>query len=240
MKPRALIPWWQGTNCHHETKHACERAGARAEIVLMSQLVGGQRKLYEADLVVLAGGFSLGDYGWGAGCGAAIDLVYRLGDQLQEARSRRIPMIGFCNGAQILAATGLVPGQGTIGHPTVIFDVNSGGQFEHWVETRVFLHEPQGAGNVWTKGLEGRMVRMTAAHREGRLVCADGTAAHTPIIGTYGNPEGESTYPRSPSGSPIAGIGSIDSLIAVFMPHVERMPYDDGIEIIRCGVRAVQ
>lgn len=233
MKPQVIIPWWRGTNCHRETKFKFEQAGARVDVVPIVTLREGKRRLSDTDLIVFAGGFSEGDYGWGAGCAAAIDLVYVLGDQLQEAVQRRIPIGGFCNGAQTMTATGLLPSGARFGTPAAVLDVNLSALFEHWVATKIVLHD---CGNLWTRGLDGVELITPSAHHEGRLVCEEPTPVFD-ILGSYGTYDGDVTM--SPNGSPIAGIGSPDKTRAWFMPHPERNG-EVGLHIIRNGVDAVR
>ena len=239
MKPKVILPFFPGTNCHHEMAHAFALAGAEPEIVLLSSLVVGRRRLTDADLIGLAGGFSFGDH-FGSGRVAAYELVHRFRDQLLLARERRIPMLGICNGFQILVAAGLLPGDGPVGEPNAILDLNLSAKFEHWGNTRVVLHEPSGINCVWTKGMDGVSMRLPVAHGEGRIV-GDGKWS---IVGTYGTNEGVAEYPTSPNGSPVAGICDPTGVIAGFMPHPERRVDElhggsQGLLIYSVGVESV-
>lgn len=240
MRPQAFVLWFPGTNCHKEMARAFGAAGAASRIVLLSELVDGHTRLTDCDLLGLPGGFSFGDH-FGSGRIAAFDLVRRFGDQLTAAREKRIPMLGVCNGFQILAAAGLLPGDGPIGEPTALLDANSSARFEHWSETTVVLHD---AGNcVWTRGLDGREVVMPVAHGEGRLVGPN--PERWRVMATYGTREGDASYPASPNGSAIAGICNETGEICGLMPHPERRidalhGGDDGLAIFQAGVAAVR
>jgi len=242
MKPRALVLWFPGTNCHHEMMQAFEKAGARAELALLNVLQQGKQKITDADLIGIPGGFSFGDH-FGAGRVAAFELVSRFREQLLDVRLKKIPIIGVCNGFQILAATGLLPGSGEIDEPIAILDLNLSARFEHWGNTRMVLHEPVGVECVWTSGMDGLPMRLPVAHGEGRLVGGK-DSAHWKVVGTYGTDEGTADYPASPNGSPIAGICDASGTIAGFMPHPERR-IDDlhggslGLLIFQAGVAAV-
>ena len=241
MKPHASVLWFPGTNCHREMMRAFEVAGARTTLVLLNSLLEGKRRLTESDLIGIPGGFSFGDH-FGAGRVAAYDLTQRLLDQLLELKSRRVPILGICNGFQILVAAGLLPGDGPVGTPTAVMDFNQTARFEHWYTTKVFLHQPARASCVWTDGLDGVLVRMPSAHGEGRPYSSTPLSR---VIGTYGSYEGNEEYPDSPNGSAIAGICDPSGAIAGFMPHPERRIDElrggsDGNRIFYAGVRAVQ
>lgn len=238
-KPRAIIPWVPGTNCHLETQRALELAGARPEVLPLKLCLLGRRRLDEADLIIWPGGFGHGDH-FGTGRVQAIDLRLRLSDQLSRVLERRIPMLGICNGFQVLTAAGLI-GAGPAREPTVALDFNQSANFEHWYNVTVYLHEPK-VRCIWTKGLEGVPIVIPTAHGEGRPV---GDLDRLHITGTYGTEEGTKEYPASPNGSHIAAACDATGLIMGIMPHPDRRVDklrggDDGLAIFRNGVDAVR
>ena len=243
MKPRVIIPWFPGTNCHWETKHAFEKAGADGRIVLLKQLLDGRVRLTDADLIALAGGFSWGDH-LRAGYVAAMDFVYLLRDQLLEAVERQIPMIGICNGFQMLVTAGLLPGGQGIGKPTALLDNNASARFEHWNRTVIYLHKPSGIDCLWVKGLDGHKMYLPVGHGEGQLVLLDGSAVLN-VVATYGTMSGDASYPVSPNGSAVAGICDPTGRIIGLMPHPERRTDSEhggayGLPIFQAGVNAVK
>jgi len=242
MTPRALIPWFPGTNCHWEMKRAFELAGARAEIVLHGDLARSKKRLFDCDLLGFAGGFSFGDH-FGAGRLAALELRNLLLDQLLEVEQRKIPILGICNGFQILVEAGLLPGKNKRDTPTAVLDLNSSARFEHWRNAQIYIHEQRGVDSVWIKGLDGMPLILPVANAEGRFVSLGSSDAH--VIATYGSKRGEIVYPRSPSGSRIAAVQNEDGRIAGFMPHPERRVCklyggDEGLLIFKAGVEAVK
>ena len=240
MKPRASVLWFPGTNCHHEMLRAFELAGAQASLVLLNTLLEDRGRLTDTDLVGIPGGFSFGDH-FGAGRVAAYDLTQRLSDQLLELQQRHVPILGICNGFQILVASGLLPGDGPVGIPTAVMDLNETARFEHQYATCVFLHDDPQTSCVWTKGLDGVLVYMPSAHGEGRPYTQ---APVSRVVGTYGSYQGSDQYPDSPNGSSIAGMCDPSGAIAGFMPHPERrterhLGGGDGLQIFQAGVRSV-
>lgn len=241
MKPRATVIWAPGTNCHHEMLRAFHLAGADSRLVLTSNLASGREKLYETDLLGFPGGFSWGDH-FGAGRMQALDLLNRLRDQLLEAKARRVPMIGVCNGFQVLVSAGLLPG-GELGVPEAALYMNASANFEHWNHTPVCFFGRHARRCHWTSGLAS-MTTMTlpVAHGEGRLVFLENKPRN--VVATYGSPAGVAAYPISPNGSYVAGICDDSGLVFGLMPHPERRidslhGGDWGLDIFRCGVEAV-
>ncbi len=239
FRPRVIIPWFPGTNCHQEMAYAFQLAGADPQIVTICDLANKLRKLSDTDLIGFAGGFSYGDH-FRSGAFAANDLLTLLWEELAAARQKKIPILGICNGFQILVETGLLPGDQGIGKPTAVLDRNHSTRFEHWCEIPLYLHSPNATKCVWLSDLDGTSLTLPVAHGEGRLVPE--TSESYIATATYGTPEGEISM--SPNGSPIAGICSPDGLVMGMMPHPERRVDkvyggNQGLVIFKSGVRAV-
>lgn len=109
MKPRVLVLYASGTNRDGEAAFACELAGGQPEIVHVNQLRNGERRLLDYHMLVLPGGFSYGD-DLGAGKLWAVALRHRLGDDLEAFIQAGRPVLGICNGFQVLVKAGLLPG----------------------------------------------------------------------------------------------------------------------------------
>ncbi len=107
--PRIMILHATGSNRDREAAFACELAGGAPEIVHVNQVAAGERRLLDAQMLVLPGGFSYGD-DLGAGKLWAVALRYRLGDELQAFVNSGRPVMGICNGFQVLVKAGLLPG----------------------------------------------------------------------------------------------------------------------------------
>jgi phosphoribosylformylglycinamidine (FGAM) synthase-like amidotransferase family enzyme len=121
MKPTVNVLYLPGTNCHAETIRAFARAGARPRLVFLADIISGVARLDDADILCIPGGFSFGDH-LGAGAVAALMLRTRLAEQFQACIDR--PMIGICNGFQIILRAGRFG-------PGVSLKVNDSGTFEN-------------------------------------------------------------------------------------------------------------
>ena len=105
---RALVVAGPGTNRDRDVLDALELAGADTHIVLASELVERPSMLDDVRLAVVAGGFSYAD-SLGAGRMLALDLALGVGDALRGFVADGRPLIGICNGFQVLTAAGMPP-----------------------------------------------------------------------------------------------------------------------------------
>lgn len=201
--PPALVIAGPGTNRDHDLALALQLAGAEPTIVLASELVRHPELLRDARLVGIAGGFSYGD-ALGAGRMLGLDLMVGLGDGLKEFVATGRPVIGICNGFQVLTRTKLLPG--ALGH-------NAHGRFEcRWV-----VLEPQPSSRcLWTKGID-QAIHAPIAHGEGRYVHPDpsslGEAGQIALRYRSTNPNG--------SVADIAGVCNPAGNVLGLMPHPE-------------------
>lgn len=200
---RAIVIAGPGTNRDCDVRKALEHAGADARIVLASELVARPALLDDAGLAVVAGGFSYAD-SLGAGRMLALDLVLGIGDALRGFVSAGRPLIGICNGFQVLTAAGLLPG--ALGH-------NAQGRFDcRWV----VLEPVPDSVSVWTAGINDP-IHCPIAHGEGRYVHPDpdGLAAAGQVALRY-----RSTNPNG-SVADTAGVCDPTGVVLGLMPHPE-------------------
>lgn len=201
-RPRAMVLAAPGTNRDHDVAFALTLAGADPRITLLEELIAEPSVLLrDTQLLVLAGGFSYAD-ALGAGRMWALAATNRLGDVLTRFVALGRPVIGICNGFQVLTRAGLLPG--ALGH-------NDSGHFQcEWVRLAM-----PASKSIWTTGLEP--IECPIAHGEGRYVHPDvaALAAAGQVALTYegGNPNG--------SAAGIAGVCDESGVVLGLMPHPE-------------------
>ncbi|HEV2380646.1 MAG TPA: phosphoribosylformylglycinamidine synthase I [Terriglobia bacterium] len=230
-----------GTNCHEETAAALERAGGRSELVLLHDLVEGSKRLDRYQALIIPGGFAYGDH-LGAGRVFATMLVAELRGQLTDFLEADKPLLGICNGFQVLTEAGLLPGRMPGCRGMALLE-NESAHFEDRM-VRIVVSEDT---SPWTAGLSGRILAMPSAHAEGRPLIEPGLAAGGARVAfRYCDAQGSPTdrYPNNPSGSPgaVAGIADNTGCVLGLMPHPERAALavhesQDGLELFRNLVR---
>ncbi len=203
----AIVIAGPGTNRDRDAVLALELAGAVPEIVLVDELTANPRRIGAVDIVAIAGGFSYGD-SLGAGRLLALDISNgnfgHLGDALRAFVASGRPVIGICNGFQVLTRAGLLPG--ALGH-------NAGG---HFVCQWVTLAKEASSRCIWTKYAPD-LIDCPIAHGEGRYVHPDPAAlassGQVALRYAGGNPNG--------SVADIAGVCDETGLVLGMMPHPE-------------------
>lgn len=236
MKPTILILHASGTNRDGEAARACELAGGLPEIVHLNQLRAGERHMADYDMLLLPGGFSYGD-ALGAGARWALDLHVFFHDQIHAFVDSGKPVLGICNGFQVLVKAGILPGQHTaesqrgelaeIGTRRVTLTENAAGHFEcRWVHLRA----NPGAAAGFLRAID-ELIFCPIAHGEGNFqvrddaTLADLTARNLiafHYVDADGNPA-DGRYPLNPNGSvaDIAGICNARGNVVGLMPHPE-------------------
>jgi len=216
---RIAIVVFPGTNCEEETHYVLGTLFGQPVERVWHQ----DTDLDAYDCVILPGGFSYGDH-LRAGAIARFSPVMQSVARL-AARDRLI--VGICNGFQILAEAGLLPG-------TLL--PNAGRSFlSTWVYCRVESQATPATAQIPA----GTMLRLPIAHGEGRYFADERTLAslerNRQVILRYVEPDGTMSDAANPNGSSraIAGICNEGGNVFGLMPHPERaaepeLPGQDG------------
>jgi phosphoribosylformylglycinamidine synthase I len=226
MKPRTLILRTAGTNCDGETAYAFERAGAQSVFIHINQLLQNPRQIMDYQILALPGGFSYGD-DIAAGKILANQITHHLRDVLHDFVAAGKPVIGICNGFQVLIKTDLLPGPiaNQIGQTATLTNNDCGRFVDRWIRLA-----PRGRKCIWTAGLEP--LDLPIAHGEGKFVPAGDPVRlalwhNDQVALTYATAENQSAglqFPDNPNGSidDIAGVCDSTGLVFGLMPHPER------------------
>ena len=221
-----------GSNCDRDTMHAIALAGAEPV-----ELWHEQADLQGVAGVILPGGFAYGDY-LRAGVIARFSPVMR---SVAAFAADGGMVLGICNGFQILAEAGLVPGA---------LLRNRGMRF---TGRDVHIAVEQADSPFTSLAGPRRPLRMPIAHGEGcyfaEPAMLDQLEANNQILFRYvradGTVAGESDDPANPNGSmrAIAGVRNAAGNVAGLMPHPERasealLGSDDGFAIVRSFVES--
>jgi phosphoribosylformylglycinamidine synthase len=198
MTVRVGVVVFPGTNCELDVQWAIEAQGAEAEL-----LWHGDRTVRGVDAVVVPGGFAHGDY-LRTGAIARFSPVM---DAVAEHAAAGGPVVGICNGFQVLTEAGLLPGA---------LQKNTGLTF---VCDTVELEVVSTRSVLTTRAERGAVLRIPINHFEGNYVCDADTLARLRaedrvVVRYVDNPNG--------SLDDIAGISNEAGNVVGLMPHPER------------------
>jgi phosphoribosylformylglycinamidine synthase I len=221
-----------GTNCDAETQRAFQELGVQAEVLHVNELIK-RGNLLDYNVLVFPGGFSFGDY-VRSGVIFARSLSVKLGKEIDTFVDEGRPILGICNGFQILVEYGLLPGfEGTSTYPEATLTTNVPQGFKcQWVHLK---NENKGKCVFTSKIPAGKVLRMPIAHGEGRLLFPKEKEQsmlkklidEDMLVFRYCTKDGaaaDDKYPANPNGSfyDIAGICNREGNIFGLMPHPER------------------
>ncbi len=192
----------------------------------------GPAALTRADGVVIPGGFSYGDYLRVGAVAAVSEILEGIRTLAEEDK----PVLGICNGFQILVEAGLLPG--------TLLPNESAKFICRWVHLRVC-----DVASIFTDGLEGLVLRIPIAHADGNYYTDADKLKQLKIEGRipfrYCTSEGEMIPSANPNGSVenIAGVANSKGNVLGMMPHPERasraiLGSEDGLIVLENLVRA--
>ena len=221
MAVRVGVVLFHGSNCEHDVSEAVRLLGGEAEI-----LWHGDRGLAGVDAVVVPGGFAHGDY-LRPGAIARFSPVMQAVAEFATAGG---PVVGICNGFQVLTEAGLLPGA---------LQKNRGLKF---LCTTVALRVVTTQSVLTSAAKVGDELRIPINHFEGNYTCSPETLAELRsedriVLRYVDNPNG--------SVDNIAGITNEARNVVGLMPHPERATSEllgsaDGLPLLRSLLAAAQ
>ncbi|MGP8154817.1 MAG: phosphoribosylformylglycinamidine synthase subunit PurQ [Smithella sp.] len=231
---KAIVLTGNGTNCEMEMAHACKLAGADVvDIVHLSELLYGKKRLDDYSFLNLPGGFLDGDDLGSAKAGANRFLRARISggrellfDQLLRFIHAGKLILGVCNGFQLMIKLGLLPAlEGDYTGQSATLTFNDSGRFEdRWVYLKANAQSPC----VYTGGVD--ILYLPVRHGEGKFIPGSSSILRKietknicalQYCGSDGLPAMD--YPANPNGSinAIAGICNESGRLFGLMPHPE-------------------
>ncbi len=214
MSATVGVVQFPGTNCELDVAHSVEQLGASARILFHTE-----RNLEGIDAVVVPGGFAHGDY-LRTGAIARFSPVM---ESVAELAAAGGPVVGICNGFQVLCEAGLLPGA---------LQKNAGLKF---LCQTVRVRVESTASVLTSQATTGAVLRIPINHFEGNYVCSAETLAELQAEDRI-----ILRYVENPNGSldDIAGIRNAQGNVVGLMPHPERasdavLGSDDGVVLLR-------
>ncbi|WP_413828605.1 phosphoribosylformylglycinamidine synthase subunit PurQ [Methanobrevibacter sp. UBA412] len=202
-----------GSNCDRDVYHALELAGGNPEYIWWNK-----ENISDLDAVVIPGGFSYGDYLRAGAIASNTPVAEGIKALVKEEK----PVLGICNGAQILGELNLVPG---------IFITNEVPRFNcEWVDLKVGTNRTPFTSSF----KKGQTVKIPIAHAEGRFYSENIDQLHDndQIVLQFKD--------KNPNGSieNITGVCDESGLVCAMMPHPERATEEilgsiDGLEFFK-------
>jgi phosphoribosylformylglycinamidine synthase len=206
---KAAVVVFPGSNCDRDVKVALEKVADAA----VSMVWHADATVPAVDLIVLPGGFAYGDY-LRTGAMAAHTAVMR--DVAAKARSG-VPVLGICNGFQVLCEAGLLPG---------VLMRNASLRFV-CRDVGLKVEEPD---TLFTNRFrKGEVIRLPIAHGDGNYFAdaatLDALEAEGRVVLRYADRAGNATPEANPNGAQrnIAGICDARRRVLGMMPHPERL-----------------
>jgi phosphoribosylformylglycinamidine synthase I len=204
---KVAVITFPGSNCDYDLYKAAQQVGVDATFVWHRE-----RGLDDYDAVLLPGGFSYGDY---LRAGAIARMSPVMEDVIDFAH-KGAPVVGICNGFQILCEAGLLPGA-LVRNGSLLFS----GKDVHLRVERADTH-------FTSEYQTGQILRVPIAHGEGNYEADESTLERLEgeghVVFRYVDAAGEATDAANPNGSwhNIAGIINDEGNVLGMMPHPER------------------
>jgi phosphoribosylformylglycinamidine synthase I len=239
---RVAILQFPGSNCEAETKRAAEAVGLAADVFRWNR---PPELLAEYDGYIIGGGFSYQDRVRSGAVAVKEPIMREVARQAGNGK----PVMGICNGCQILVEAGLIPGlsPGDVEMglaPNRMVRAGRVVRRNHYCAWTHLVHSAHAGRCLFTSQIEeGSVLPVPISHGEGRFTTKkDGLIeeliANDQVIFRYCTPEGatDHEFPVNPNGSTynIAGLCNREGNVFALMPHPERaswvhqVPYELG------------
>ncbi len=213
-KVKVIVLTGDGVNCEKETAHAFNINGAHSDIVHINDLEAKASLIHDYDIMALPGGFSFGD-DLGSGKIFALKIEKFLGAEFKKFIQTKKPIIGICNGLQVLSKLGAF--SDFDGRYIGLAHNNNGKFIDQWESLEV-----QDSPCIWTKGIKS--IKLPIRHGEGRFVFNQSSSELKKLTDQFiERNQIVLTYQKNPNGShhDIAGICDATGLVFGLMPHPE-------------------
>jgi len=220
---RLAIVQFGGSNCDYDVEYVLTKIiGIDASIVWYKERLNGY------DGVVIPGGFSYGDYLRAGAIAARTEIM----QDVRKMAAAGKPILGICNGFQILTESGLLPGALMLNN------------YPKFICTRTYLRVENDQTPFTNRFNKGDVIQIPIAHMEGNYYTDKSTLqelnAGNLIALRYTDPMGEVRANANPNGSVenIAGILNQRGNVLGLMPHPERaseeiLGSEDGLKIFK-------
>jgi len=218
---KVSILQFPGTNCEYDTQHAFEELGATTEIVWHKSATIPE----DTDLLVVAGGFSYGDY-LRSGAIAKFSPVMQAVSSYAKDGGK---VLGICNGFQVLTEAGLLPG------------ALKRNDSLHFISKHHTLKVENNDNDFLKKLDNSDVVNIPIAHHDGNYYIDEAgledLRANNQILLTYCDADGKVLNPNGSVDS-IAGVCNKEKNVFGLMPHPERamesiLGSDDGVKMLQ-------
>jgi len=221
------IPRFPATNNEHDGLKVFKEVFKREAVIIPHFSV---EKIHDRKIkgIFIPGGFSYGDYIRAGAIAAVSEMMTAIKQKNSEEQT---PILGICNGFQILTESNLLPG--------VLLKNTSTRFICKWVSLKA-----GNRNNSLLNGLDDKFLRLPIAHYEGRYHVEQETLEsmidNNQLLFQYANPDGEVVDEINPNGSinNIAGVSDKEHLIFGMMPHPERasrkeLASEDGLRVLK-------
>jgi len=226
MKTSIAVLYFPGNNCEEETRDRCLDVGMDAKIIRWNS----KENLSNFDGFVIPGGFSYEDRVRAGIIAAKEKIMEKVRVEVKNGK----PLLGICNGAQVLVETGLIPGLKDKIEMALAPNINPlvSGYYDAWVYIKNINKKTNAFNQNYGKN---EVIKLPIAHGEGRFTTKDKTLIkklekNKQIVFRFCDGKGkiENKFPVNPNGAThnIAALSNKEGNVMAIMPHPERASFN--------------